>query len=166
MDYTELGYSDTLQGGKQKELINNINVFNEIDTKAIPLDRINYDFDSLTSASAFGNLFQIVTTDGDITVTCGFRPSRIKITAFAEDHDAGWSVGIWNTPSTYAVMSEYQYSGAFEHDTSTDYIVRVYDLGRDYVCLATITDVDDTSFAIHFDSTVGFYMDLIWEAYK
>lgn len=90
-------------------------------------------------------------TTTNTVITTGFRPSKIRIAAFATDSGATWSIssiGTW-VNGTYNVVREGNIGGSsINLAVNTSYILHLVSSGGTEIWQGTITSVTDTGFTI------------------
>lgn len=130
-----------------------------------------YDFKNnvwtITSGNKFSSGFGSKTAgsgNSDESITTGFQPSMIKITALPSGNNSSFSFG-----TRYSVYSKclYKYkngSGNFVAGTDSNYVILVWDDGLNNNTEATFVSFDTNGF------TINWYADdvsivYLWEAY-
>ena len=105
-----------------------------------------------------GTIDMDVTENGSEVITCGFRPSVIRLKGFSESGTAANEMNaVWSNGSLKAIC--------FDATGSVDTNARLYD-GSNYLTFS-ITSVTDTSFTINWAETGSYTVDtaqLLWEA--
>lgn len=101
-------------------------------------------------------------TTGDKTLTCGFTPKMIKITAFSNAQNAGLSLGVWTSDSGNDCMTRYRDTNWI--NTLQEKIIAVPADGGTNETRATITATSSTGATLTF-SAAPTAISYIYEIY-
>ena len=120
-----------------------------------------------TGGGSFASGYATRTTgsgSGEETITIGFAPKLIKITAIGDATTDGQSWGQWNSDGDNCLYSYLDGSNITKRDNQAGLILFVWDAGKSSVSSAEISSTTSTSFVIDW-LAVNHTVLYLWEAF-